>query len=227
MIEREEAGMEKKSSGRTTLIEGAASGLSLPPVASRRRRRSKGLLTAVQKSAEGIVGQAVGKASEALQSRKAEQQIGRAGNVAKQSDLKKKIKHLFRALARGLFEGAMDPPTPRQGTLPGSRVVRVSQVQKQDIIQFDAAIDRFVDELSDVPLEKLVSGLVAVVDDLKSRRNINVRGGLNIFAEQDAKVFDREIEPLIKEEVDEISSESQLVNFSVDVPLLLRPRHMS
>jgi len=33
-----------------------------------------------QESAEGIVGQAVGKASEALQSRKAEQQIGRAGN---------------------------------------------------------------------------------------------------------------------------------------------------
>ena len=37
-------------------------------------------LTAVQKSAEGILGQAVGKASEALQSRKAEKQIGRAGN---------------------------------------------------------------------------------------------------------------------------------------------------
>ena len=36
--------------------------------------------TAAQKSAEGIVGQAVGKASEALQCRKAEQQIGRAGN---------------------------------------------------------------------------------------------------------------------------------------------------
>src|SRR5262249_47009726 len=33
-----------------------------------------------QKSAEGVVGQVVGKASEALQSRKAEQQIGRAGN---------------------------------------------------------------------------------------------------------------------------------------------------
>ena len=34
----------------------------------------------MQKSAEGILGQAVGKASEALQSRKAEKQIGRAGN---------------------------------------------------------------------------------------------------------------------------------------------------
>ena len=34
----------------------------------------------MQKSAEGILGQAVGKASEALQSRKAEQQIGQAGN---------------------------------------------------------------------------------------------------------------------------------------------------
>jgi hypothetical protein len=31
-----------------------------------------------QKSAEGVIGQAVGKASEALQGRKAEQQIGRA-----------------------------------------------------------------------------------------------------------------------------------------------------
>lgn len=40
----------------------------------------QGDLTAAQESAEGIVGQAVGKASEALQSRKAEQRIGRAGN---------------------------------------------------------------------------------------------------------------------------------------------------
>jgi hypothetical protein len=47
---------------------------------ARRLRRSRGRLTAEQKSAEGIVGQAVGKASEALQGRKAEQQIGRAGN---------------------------------------------------------------------------------------------------------------------------------------------------
>ena len=46
----------------------------------RRLRRPRGRLTARQKSAEGIVGQAVGKASEALQGRKAEQQIGRAGN---------------------------------------------------------------------------------------------------------------------------------------------------
>src|SRR5437588_12758826 len=52
----------------------------LPRVAPRRLRRPRGPLTAVQKSADGIVGQAVGKASEALQSRKAEQQIGRAGN---------------------------------------------------------------------------------------------------------------------------------------------------
>src|SRR5262244_3795787 len=37
----------------------------LPRVAPRRLRRSKGLLTAEQKSADGIVGQAVGKASEA------------------------------------------------------------------------------------------------------------------------------------------------------------------
>src|SRR5438552_13556408 len=57
--------------------------LSLPreicPVSPVRRLRGpRGPLTAGQKSAEGIVGQAVGKASEALQSRKAEQQIGRA-----------------------------------------------------------------------------------------------------------------------------------------------------
>jgi hypothetical protein len=38
------------------------------------------ILTVPQKSAEGKVGQAVGKASEALQSRKAEKQIGQVGN---------------------------------------------------------------------------------------------------------------------------------------------------
>jgi hypothetical protein len=43
-------------------------------------RASEGALTAGQKSAEGVVGQAVGNASEALQGRKAEKQIGRAGN---------------------------------------------------------------------------------------------------------------------------------------------------
>src|SRR5580700_4262366 len=53
--------------------------LSLPreicPVSSARRlRRPRGRLTAEQKSAEGIVGQAVGEASEALHGRKAEQQ---------------------------------------------------------------------------------------------------------------------------------------------------------
>src|SRR5580704_1548447 len=42
-------------------------------------REPRGTLTAAQKSAEGILGQAVGEASEALQCRKAEQQIGRAG----------------------------------------------------------------------------------------------------------------------------------------------------
>src|SRR5205807_2450453 len=45
-----------------------------------RLRPSKGSLTAEQKSAEGVVGHDVGKASEALQSRKAEQRIGRTGN---------------------------------------------------------------------------------------------------------------------------------------------------
>ena len=41
-------------------------------------RAPRGDLIAAQESADGIVGQAVGKASEALQGRKAEQQIGRA-----------------------------------------------------------------------------------------------------------------------------------------------------
>ena len=38
------------------------------------------ILTVAQKSAEGKVSHAVGEAIEALQSRKAEQQIGHAGN---------------------------------------------------------------------------------------------------------------------------------------------------
>ena len=46
----------------------------------RRLRRPRGRLTAGQKSAESVVGHAVGKASEALHGRKAEQRIGRAGN---------------------------------------------------------------------------------------------------------------------------------------------------
>ena len=45
-----------------------------------RLRRPRGHLTARQKSAEGVVGHVVGKDIEALQGRKAEQQIGRAGN---------------------------------------------------------------------------------------------------------------------------------------------------
>ena len=43
-------------------------------------REPRGDLITAQESADGIVGQAVGKASEALQGRKAEQQIGQAGN---------------------------------------------------------------------------------------------------------------------------------------------------
>jgi hypothetical protein len=49
-------------------------------VPSSELREPRGDPTAAQKSADGIVGQAVGKASEALQGRKTEQQIGRAGN---------------------------------------------------------------------------------------------------------------------------------------------------
>src|ERR1700681_3810398 len=58
--------------------------LSLPQeiclVSRERLRRPRGNLTARQKSAEGVVCHVVGKAIEALQGRKAEQQIGRAGN---------------------------------------------------------------------------------------------------------------------------------------------------
>jgi len=43
-------------------------------------RLSKGSLTAGQKSAEGVLGHVVGKASEALRNRKGSQRIGRAGN---------------------------------------------------------------------------------------------------------------------------------------------------
>ena len=49
-------------------------------VSLRRLRPSGGGLTAAQKSADGIVGPDVGEAREALQRRKAEQQLGRAGN---------------------------------------------------------------------------------------------------------------------------------------------------
>lgn len=49
-------------------------------VSNSRLRKSKGDLNGAQKSAEGKVVYAVGKASEALQYRKVEQQIGRAGN---------------------------------------------------------------------------------------------------------------------------------------------------
>jgi hypothetical protein len=58
--------------------------LSLPreicPVSLRRLRVPRGNLTAEQKSAEGVVGHVVGKASEALQTERWRQQIGRAGN---------------------------------------------------------------------------------------------------------------------------------------------------
>jgi hypothetical protein len=49
--------------------------------ASRKRLRGpKGILTAGQKSAEGILGRVVGKASEALNVERQSQQIGQAGN---------------------------------------------------------------------------------------------------------------------------------------------------
>ena len=50
------------------------------PVSLRRLRMPRGILTAGQKSAEGVLGEVVGKASEALQAERRSQQIGRAGN---------------------------------------------------------------------------------------------------------------------------------------------------
>ena len=52
----------------------------LPSGALGRLSRPRGRLTTGQKSAEGVLGQAVGKAIEALHGRKAEKQIGGAGN---------------------------------------------------------------------------------------------------------------------------------------------------
>ena len=49
-------------------------------VSLRRLRWPKGDLTAEQKSAEGILGHVVGKASEALNVERRRQQIGQAGN---------------------------------------------------------------------------------------------------------------------------------------------------
>src|SRR6202790_1487920 len=58
--------------------------LSLPQeiyfVSPRRRRFAKDGLAAGQKSAEGILGHDLGKASEALDAERRSQQIGRAGN---------------------------------------------------------------------------------------------------------------------------------------------------
>jgi hypothetical protein len=58
--------------------------LSLPqeicPVSLRRLRAPRGGLITGQKSAEGILGHVVGKASEALRTERWRQRIGRAGN---------------------------------------------------------------------------------------------------------------------------------------------------
>jgi hypothetical protein len=64
--------------------------LSLPQeicaVSGNGLRPLKGDLTAGQKSAEGILDHDVGRASEALRSRKAEQWIGRAGNEGRRPE---------------------------------------------------------------------------------------------------------------------------------------------
>src|SRR5260370_28467331 len=59
-------------------IELTWGGLRRVPISELRPPR--GDLTAAQESAEGVVVQAVGEASEALQGRKAGERIGRAGN---------------------------------------------------------------------------------------------------------------------------------------------------
>ena len=55
-------------------------------VPSSELRAPRGGLTVAQESADGVVGQPVGKASEALQRRKAEQRIGRAGNEGRRPE---------------------------------------------------------------------------------------------------------------------------------------------
>ena len=65
-------------------IELTWGGLRRVPISELREPR--GDLTAAQESADGVVGQAVGKASEALQGRKAEQRIGRAGNEGRRPE---------------------------------------------------------------------------------------------------------------------------------------------
>ena len=74
-----------KSGGRAVKAVGLTSG-GLRCVSDSGLRLSQGDLTAAQKSADGIVGPDVGKAREALQRRKAEQRIGRAGNDARRPE---------------------------------------------------------------------------------------------------------------------------------------------
>ena len=68
----------RSDGGAGKAIELTWGGLRRVPISELRAPR--GDLTAAQESAEGVVGHAVGKASEALHGRKAEQRIGRAGN---------------------------------------------------------------------------------------------------------------------------------------------------
>lgn len=65
--------------GGRALKEAKLTSGGLCRVADSQLRGPRGSLTAAQKSAEGIVIRAVGEASEALQCRKAQQQIGQAG----------------------------------------------------------------------------------------------------------------------------------------------------
>ena len=72
-------GAKRKSGGGAWTAVELTSG-DLQPVPDSGLRGLRGSLTALQKSAEGIVTRAVGEAREALQSRKAEQRLGRTGN---------------------------------------------------------------------------------------------------------------------------------------------------
>lgn len=75
-------------------------------------RAPQGDLTAAQESADGIVGHAVGKAIEALQGRKAEQRIGRAGNDGRRPErLGEQV-----GLATHEWKAAEDPVLTGPGT---------------------------------------------------------------------------------------------------------------
>ena len=88
----------------------------------RRLRQSRGCLTAGQKSAEGIIGSDVGKASEALRSRKAEQQIGRTGNGGRRPEREERqVGHESQERHAAEYPDSIWTSHPRQRVKPGRR----------------------------------------------------------------------------------------------------------